>query len=89
MREERVETMKKSIDVKSLLIGAVLAIAIIFSVAAANDRYTAWEYKVVMGRVMKGLEDEINRYSDQGWQFTTAAGVGEQTGFAVMRREKR
>jgi hypothetical protein len=80
--------MKKLIDIKSLLIGAVLAIAVIFSVGAANDRYTAWEYKVVMGS-MKGLEDEINRYSDQGWQFTTAAGIGERSGFAVMRREKR
>jgi hypothetical protein len=80
--------MKRKIDIKSLLLGAVLGMVIVFSLAAANDNPTGWEYKVVMGTI-KGLEDEINRYADQGWQFATASGVGERSGFAVMRRGKR
>ena len=84
--------MKKLIDLKSLLCGALLAIAIVFSVAAANDGSTAWEYKVVTGNVFGKdgkLDDEINRYVAQGWQFVTASGAGERSGFAVVRRERQ
>jgi len=85
--------MKKLIDLKSFLCGALLAIAIVFSVAAANEGSTAWEYKVVTGTVYlkEGkLEDEINRYVAQGWQFVTASGAGDRGGgFAVIRREKQ
>ena len=78
------------IDIKSLVLGAVLAIAIFVSVGAAPDGPSAWEYKVVTGRVYGGdkLETVINNHVAQGWQFVSASGVGDSSGFAVMRREK-
>ena len=78
------------IDIKSLVLGALLAIAIFVSVGAAPDGPSAWEYKVVTGRVYGGdkLEAVINNHVAQGWQFVSASGVGDSSGFAVLRREK-
>jgi len=78
------------IDIKSLVLGALLAIVIFVSVGAAPDGPSAWEYKVVTGRVYGGekLETVINNHVAQGWQFISASGVGDSSGFAVMRREK-
>ena len=80
------------IDIKSLVLGALLAIAIFVSVGAAPDGPSAWEYKVVTGRVWEKadnkLENVINNHVAQGWQFVSASGVGDSSGFAVMRREK-
>jgi len=78
------------IDIKSLVLGALLAIVIFVSVGAAIDGPAAWEYKVVTGRVFGGdkLETVINNHVAQGWQFVSASGVGDSSAFAVMRREK-
>ena len=79
------------IDIKSLVLGALLAIAIFVSVGAASDGPSAWEYKVVTGRVYGGtapLETVINNHVAQGWQFISASGVGDRSGLAVLRREK-
>ncbi len=84
--------MKRKIELKSLFLGALLGMAIVFSLAAVNDGSTTWEYKVVTGTVFvkEGkLEDEINRYVAEGWQFVTASGAGDRSCFAVMRRERR
>ncbi|HMJ64188.1 MAG TPA: DUF4177 domain-containing protein [Candidatus Binatia bacterium] len=86
--------MKKKIDIKSLLLGALLGIAMFFSVAAATNTQAAWEYKVVsgvvLGRESKGtLDDVINASVAQGWQFVSAAHSMDRYGFAVMRREKQ
>ena len=42
------------------------------------------------GRVYGGekLETVINNYVAQGWHFISASGVGDSSGFAVMRRER-
>ena len=79
------------IDIKSLVLGALLAIVIFVSVGAAPDGPSAWEYKVVTGRVYGGgdkLETVINNHVAQGWHFISASGVGDSSGFAVMRRER-
>ena len=86
--------MKKKIDIKSLLLGALLGMATLFSVAAATNAHPVWEYKVltgiVWGREAKGnLDDAINNTVAQGWEFVSAAHSTERYGFAVMRREKQ
>jgi hypothetical protein len=86
----------KKIDIKSMVLGALLATAIMISIAAADDGRTVWEYRVIKGVVLGGqgpqdagtLDSRINTHVSQGWQFVTASGVGEISGFAVMRREK-
>ena len=85
--------MNKKIDIKSLVLGALLGIATFFSVAAATNTQTVWEYKVVtgvvFGRESKGnLDDAINTSVGQGWQFVSANHSTDRYGFAVMRREK-
>ena len=84
--------MKKKIDIRSLVLGALLGMAIVFSVAAANEERTVWEYKVVAGTVLgtEGpLDSVINRTVNEGWQFVSASHSTERYGFAVMRREKK
>jgi hypothetical protein len=90
------KTEHRSIDVKSLLFGALAGAALMLSVAAAttSGNRPAWEYKVVPGKVlgMSGKEVnlgyEINRNAAQGWDFVSASPSTGDFGFAVMRREK-
>lgn len=80
------------IDMKSMVLGLLLGTAIVFSVAAADEGRTAWEYKLVTGAVLGAedlLDDKINRSVGQGWQFVSASHSTERYGFAVMRREKK
>jgi hypothetical protein len=89
--------MKNKIDIKSILLGTLLAAVIILSIAAAADGRTEWEYKVITGNVLQltgprerdRLELKINNQVAEGWQFVSASGAGEMSGFAVMRREKQ
>lgn len=86
--------MKKKFDIRSMVLGALLGMAIIFSVAAAADERAVWEYKLVAGTVFgsdsKGqLDDAINTAANQGWQFVSASHSMERYGFAIMRRDKR
>jgi hypothetical protein len=83
--------MKKLIDIKSLVLGAVLGITVVISIAAAADRGTGWEYKVVTGAIWGNeakLEEVINSRVAEGWQFVATSGVGERHGYAVMRRDR-
>jgi hypothetical protein len=87
--------MQKKTDIKNMVLGALLATAIVISVAAAPDG-AGWEYKVITGAVIGAqgpqhagaLDSQINSHVAQGWQFVSASGVGERSGFAVLRREK-
>ncbi len=86
--------MKYKIDIKSFVLGAVLAAVIVFAVAAAtpSGSRTVWEYKTVAGKVFRGeqnLDDAINATIAQGWEFMSASHATDQWGFAVMRREKK
>ena len=58
----------KKFDIKSALIGALVAVVITLSVAAATGNRSAWQYKVVTG---KGFQDElteaINSSVAEGW----------------------
>jgi hypothetical protein len=84
--------VKTKIDIKSMVLGALLGMAIVLSVAAANESRTVWEYKVVAGTVLgtEGpLDTVINKSVNEGWQFVSASHSTERYGFAVMRREKK
>lgn len=85
--------MKKPIDLKSLVLGAMLGAAIVFSVAATtNSGARVWEYKVVPGDVFPGqdqLDKAINATVTNGWDFVSASHLNEHWAFAVMRREKK
>jgi hypothetical protein len=81
----------KHIDIKSALIGALLAITLTLSVAAAAANRTVWEYKVITGKgFLNELEKAINASVVEGWDFVSASGPNnENWGIAVLRREKK
>jgi hypothetical protein len=81
--------MKKKIDIRSTVLGALLGMAIVISIAAAAERGSDWEYKVVVETLLQNkMQETINSHIAQGWQFVATSGVGERSGYVVMRREK-
>jgi hypothetical protein len=81
----------KKFDIKSALVGALLAVVITLSVAAAIGGRSAWEYKVVAETVFQDeLAKAINNGVAEGWEFVSASGPNaENWGLAVLRREKK
>jgi hypothetical protein len=83
----------KKVDMKSLLIGAILAVVVMFAVAAATGtgNKTVWEYKVVTESAFQdALGKAINSSVGEGWDFVSASGPNNQNwGMAVLRREKK
>ena len=80
--------MKSKLDIKSMVLGALLGAVIVFSVAAATPNRTSWEYKVVISNV-RDLEARINTTAADGFEFESAAGMEGQAAFAVLKREKK
>jgi hypothetical protein len=89
---ERKESLMKKVEIRSLLIGAVLAVAVMFAVAATTGtgNKTVWEYKVVTASAFKDeLGKAINRSVAEGWDVVSASGPNDGNwGMAVLRREK-
>ena len=86
--------MKKELDMKSLVIGALLGAVIVLSVAAAANppRPTVWQYMTVSGQVLGAdsrLDQAINDGIAAGWEFVSASQASDMWGFAVLRREIR
>jgi hypothetical protein len=83
----------KTIDIKNLVIGALLGASIILSVAAATGTGSriVWEYKVVTASVFQDeLGKAINSSVADGWDFVSASGPNDGNwGFAVLKREKK
>ena len=83
------ENTMRRFDIKSALIGALLAAVVTLSVAAATSGRTRWDYKVVAGMVFQDeLGKAINSSAADGWEFVCASGPnGDRNfGFAVMRK---
>ena len=81
----------KTFDLKSALLGAILALAVAFSLGAASSNRTAWDYKVVAANAFQlELEKAINANAAEGWEFVSVSGPNnEMWGIAVLRREKK
>ena len=82
--------------IKSLVLGAFLGAAVLFSIGAATNQGNSktWEYKTVEGWLNNAngemLQTAINADVSKGWEFVCASGSGNQEiGFAVMKREKK
>jgi hypothetical protein len=81
----------KKFDIKSALIGALLAVVITLSVAAVTDGPRASEYKVITGKVFQDqLTKAINTSVAEGWEFVSASGPNDELwGLAVLRRARK
>lgn len=78
----------KKIDIKSLLIGSFLGVAIMLSAGAATSGRVVREYKVLYGRLSTyDLQKQINSSVADGWEFVSVSGPNDnEYGLAVMRR---
>ena len=84
--------MRKGIDVKSLVVGALLGAAIVFSVGAVAGagKRTAWEYR---SYTYEGVAVELaraNKLGEEGWELVCSvpdAGPGS-AGCLIFKREK-
>jgi hypothetical protein len=88
------KSQTKKIDVKSVLLGALVGACFMVGIAAATspDASSSWEYTVVQGTVIGqpplSLGNEVNRHVAQGWEYVSASASRDQYGFAVMRRKR-
>ncbi len=85
--------MKNRIEIKSLLLGALLGAVAVLSIAAAtgNEGRIVYEYRVV---TTSAFQDElgkiINTSVAEGWDFISATGPNNDNwGMAVLRRPKK
>jgi hypothetical protein len=83
--------MKRSLDLRSALLGAAVTLAIVVAMGAASpsDEGKPWEYKIISGDVLAlehRLDSRIAEQQKEGWEFVSASGLGQQNGIAVLRR---
>ena len=82
--------MKNMFEIKSLVVGALLGAAVIFTVAAATGKPT-WDYKIIAGRLGQTgrppLAQQLDQAAAEGWDVDTAT---SDDGFPVviLRRQK-
>ena len=86
--------MKNKIDIKSLVLGALLGAVVAVSVAAAtNYSPNSWDYKIVAAPLgnppgSPTLEGALNAAAADGWEFLQVSASATQGPFAVLRKLK-
>jgi hypothetical protein len=63
------DEMKHNINIKNLLLGALLAASLVVSIGAATTvaGRTAWEYKTISPANV--ADDELNKIGSEGWEL--------------------
>ena len=82
------------VDVKSLLLGALVGACIVLAAAVATNSggSTAWEYKIVVGKngmLAADFEQALNKAAAQGWLLVTTSSYSEGMPLAVLKKEKK
>ena len=67
----------------------LLSVVALMGCATAPRHSTAWEYKIVQGQLVVGLQDQINKAAAEGWLFVSTANQTDNWGYAVMKRAKK
>lgn len=83
--------MSNKIDIKSLAVGAFLAIIIALAISADTaSSSTAWEYKVIYSRPISDMEEKFNAAGKDGWEVVTSLPYDERGGvYSVGKRPKK
>jgi hypothetical protein len=78
--------MKNKINIKSLVLGAVLGAAVVFSVGAGTGLLRQkWEYRQV---TTQQSDENLNKLGDEGWTVV-CTGTSRIGAFYVLKREKQ
>ncbi len=82
--------MKTAINIKSILMGALLGAAVVFGVAAAtNTQGVVWEYRVIMAQPPGTMQKEMNAAAEEGWEVVGVASDTNVGAFTVFRRPRK
>jgi hypothetical protein len=65
--------MKMKFDIRSLVCGALVGVAIVLLTGAAGEGQKGWEYtRVYYGRGNQAPMEELNKLGEQGWEMSVA-----------------
>jgi hypothetical protein len=80
--------MKMKIEIKSLVVGALLGAVVVFSIGAASYR-PKWDYKLISGHLSQNppLTQQLEQAAAEGWDVVTATSDNGYPIF-VMRKPK-
>jgi len=82
--------MRTKLDIKSIICGALLGAGLLFTIGAATGtaRIT-WEYRVLKGQPVSGMESALNTAAAEGWEFVGVTSDPNNGSFTVVRRPKK
>jgi hypothetical protein len=84
--------MKHKCDIKSLVLGGLLGAVIMFSIAATTGK-SAWDYKIISGRLRHSgpdhppLGQQLDQATADGWEVVSTAS-DDGYPFVILRRAK-
>jgi hypothetical protein len=86
--------MKHKFDIKNMALGGLLGAVIMFSAGAATTERTAWDYKIVTGRLRAygptaapTLGRQIDQAAADGWEVVST-GSDDGFPFVILRKPK-
>jgi hypothetical protein len=85
----------KSIQLKSLILGAMIGAAALFGIAAVERAATEYEYKFVYQTELQqhvpleSMEQAVNRFAAQGWEPIAVSATEGRGQNVLLKRAKR
>jgi hypothetical protein len=76
--------MKNKISIQSLVLGAALGAAVVFSLGAGTE-HKKTEYRQVATQVG---DESLNKYADEGWTVV-CTGTSHTGGFYILSRTRQ
>jgi ribose 5-phosphate isomerase RpiB len=84
MKTRKAHSMKNKINIQSLVLGAALGAAVVFSLGAATE-HKKQEYRQIATQVG---DDSLNKAADEGWTVV-CTGTSQNGGFYVLTRTRQ
>lgn len=80
----------KQIDLKSVGLGLLIGAGAMLGIAATGSTANRpTQYRVIVGNIPDGLQNEMNRAGAENWEFVGTGHVREAQAYAIFRRPMR
>ena len=77
----------KRIDLKSLAAGVLIGAGAMLAIAATGSTANRpTQYRVILGNIPDGLQNELNRAGAENWEFVGTGHVREAQAYVIVRR---